>query len=76
MHHLTVGIKCYRKESTMKKILSTIVAALAAISFAAIVSAADVPTTEPTGAAPAAEMGHTEGDAPAILRNFTMSSSR
>lgn len=40
----------------MKKILSTIVTALAALSFAGIVFAADVPTTEPTVAAPAAEV--------------------
>jgi len=39
----------------MKKILSSIVAALAAFSFAALVSAADVPTTQPAGTAPAAE---------------------
>ncbi|HJV36437.1 hypothetical protein [Geomonas sp.] len=38
----------------MKKVLATIGAALAAISFAAIVSAADVPATNGNGAAPAA----------------------
>jgi hypothetical protein len=38
----------------MKKVLATIGAALAAISFAAIVSAADVPATTGNGTAPAA----------------------
>lgn len=40
----------------MKKVLSTIVVTIAAMSFAAIVSAADVPPSEPAGAAPSAEM--------------------
>jgi len=40
----------------MKKILSTIVAALVAVSFAAIVSASNVPTSEPSTATPAVEM--------------------
>ena len=40
----------------MNKIMATIVAALTVISFAAIVSAADITTTEHGGAAPSAQM--------------------
>src|ERR1035437_3678452 len=49
-----------RKESSMKKILSTIVATLVAVSFATVAFAADVPTTEPATDAPAAEMKQDE----------------
>ena len=44
----------------MKKIMSTIVAALAAISFAAPVSAADVSTPDHAGNAQSAEMPKSE----------------
>jgi Ni/Co efflux regulator RcnB len=46
-------IEIYRKESIMKKILSTIVAALVAVSFTSIVFADDAPYSEHRDTAPA-----------------------
>ena len=46
-------IENYRKKSTLKKILSTIVAALVAVSFTSIVFADDAPYSEHRDTAPA-----------------------
>jgi nitrate reductase cytochrome c-type subunit len=62
MQYPAIRIKFYKKESSMKKILSAIIATLAAVSFTTVVFAANVPTSTPasTSTAPAAEMKKAE----------------
>jgi hypothetical protein len=50
-------IHCYQGDTEMKKAIATVVSALAAVSFAGIVMAADMPAGGDTSTAPSATSG-------------------